>query len=144
MLLRRIIEHVKTQNWTAVALDFVIVVVGVFMGLQVQQWAEEQARRGEEAAYTQRLHDEVVDLQTTREPIIEMRERWVLRMQEALPVIFGDDDRQLSEDECRGIAYNYFVSNPTDDLGALLELQSSGRLSIIRNETVTQPYKTFC
>ena len=30
MLLRRITEHVKTQNWTAVAIDFVIVVVGVF------------------------------------------------------------------------------------------------------------------
>ena len=29
MLLRRITEHVKAQNWTAVALDFVIVVVGV-------------------------------------------------------------------------------------------------------------------
>lgn len=32
MLLRRVIEHVKAQNWTAVALDFVIVVVGVFIG----------------------------------------------------------------------------------------------------------------
>ena len=38
MLLRRMIEHVKTQNWTAVALDFVIVVVGVFIGIQVANW----------------------------------------------------------------------------------------------------------
>lgn len=38
MLLRRIIEHVKAQNWTAVALDFVIVVVGVFIGIQVANW----------------------------------------------------------------------------------------------------------
>ncbi len=35
LLLRRITEHVKTQNWTAVALDFAIVVVGVFMGIQL-------------------------------------------------------------------------------------------------------------
>jgi len=28
MILRRVIEHVKAQNWFAVALDFVIVVVG--------------------------------------------------------------------------------------------------------------------
>ena len=35
MLLRRVIEHVKAQNWTAVALDFVIVVIGVFIGIQV-------------------------------------------------------------------------------------------------------------
>ncbi|NNE41289.1 MAG: hypothetical protein HKN14_10285 [Marinicaulis sp.] len=45
MLLRRIIEHVKAQNWTAVALDFVIVVVGVFMGIQVSSWNEARADR---------------------------------------------------------------------------------------------------
>ena len=38
MLLRRITEHVKAQNWTAVGLDFVIVVVGVFVGIQVANW----------------------------------------------------------------------------------------------------------
>jgi hypothetical protein len=38
VLLRRIIEHVSSQNWTAVFVDFVIVVVGVFVGLQAQEW----------------------------------------------------------------------------------------------------------
>ena len=38
MLLRRIIEHVKAQNWFAVGIDFVIVVVGVFIGIQVANW----------------------------------------------------------------------------------------------------------
>lgn len=32
MFLRRIIEHAKAQHWTAIAIDFVIVVVGVFIG----------------------------------------------------------------------------------------------------------------
>jgi hypothetical protein len=34
MLLRRSIEHVKAQNWTAVGLDLVIVVLGVFIAIQ--------------------------------------------------------------------------------------------------------------
>lgn len=34
MLLRRVMEHVRAQNWFAIAIDFVIVVVGVFVGLQ--------------------------------------------------------------------------------------------------------------
>ena len=38
MILTRVIEHVKKQHWTAVFLDFVIVVLGVFIGLQVQDW----------------------------------------------------------------------------------------------------------
>jgi hypothetical protein len=35
MLLRRVIEHVREQNWLAVFIDFLIVVVGVFIGIQV-------------------------------------------------------------------------------------------------------------
>ncbi|MEO1015116.1 MAG: hypothetical protein AAFX08_08005 [Pseudomonadota bacterium] len=45
MLLRRVIDHVRTQNWTAVALDFVIVVVGVFIGIQVANWNEARQSR---------------------------------------------------------------------------------------------------
>ena len=38
MLLRRISEHMRTQNWSAVILDFLIVVIGVFVGIQVDNW----------------------------------------------------------------------------------------------------------
>jgi hypothetical protein len=38
MLLRSITRHVSDQNWVAVFIDFVIVVVGVFIGLQVSNW----------------------------------------------------------------------------------------------------------
>ena len=38
MLLRRISKHVRAQNWFAVALDFIIVVIGVFIGIQVANW----------------------------------------------------------------------------------------------------------
>ena len=55
MLLRRITEHVKAQNWTAVALDFVIVVVGVFIGIQVANWNEARAERTQERAIVLQL-----------------------------------------------------------------------------------------
>lgn len=38
MLLRRITTHVKEQNWMAVGLDLVIVVFGVFIGIQAANW----------------------------------------------------------------------------------------------------------
>jgi hypothetical protein len=55
MLLRRVIEHVKAQNWFAVGLDFVIVVVGVFIGIQVANWNEERLQAREGALFTERL-----------------------------------------------------------------------------------------
>ena len=59
MLLRRVIEHVKTQNWTAVALDFAIVVVGVFIGIQVSNWNEDRAFRNQERVYLAELRTEI-------------------------------------------------------------------------------------
>ena len=38
MLLRSITKHVSDQNWFAVFIDFLIVVVGVFIGIQVANW----------------------------------------------------------------------------------------------------------
>lgn len=48
MLLRRISSHVNEQNWFAVGIDFVIVVVGVFIGIQVSNWNESQRAKIDE------------------------------------------------------------------------------------------------
>ncbi|WOJ97439.1 hypothetical protein R0137_02430 [Congregibacter brevis] len=47
MLLTRVTEHVRTQNWLAVAIDFVIVVVGVLFALVAEQWFRDQQLRKE-------------------------------------------------------------------------------------------------
>ena len=60
MILRRITEHVKAQNWIAVAIDFVIVVVGVFIGIQVSNWNEARAERERSREYLSRIRAELV------------------------------------------------------------------------------------
>ena len=40
MILRRFMKHVTDQNWFAVGLDVIVVIVGIFLGLQVQEWNE--------------------------------------------------------------------------------------------------------
>ena len=59
MLLRRVTAHVRDQNWFAVSLDFLIVVVGVFIGIQVANWNEAQVDNRLGRYYLSRL---VVDL----------------------------------------------------------------------------------
>jgi hypothetical protein len=41
-MLRRLSTHVRDQNWIAVAIDFVVVVVGIFMAFQLERWYETQ------------------------------------------------------------------------------------------------------
>ena len=49
MILRRITEHVKAQNWFAVGLDFVIVVIGVGVAMFGQQWLSDRKQRADMA-----------------------------------------------------------------------------------------------
>jgi len=55
MILRRFSESLKYQNWTAIAIEFVLLVAGVFLGIQVSNWnaAREDALLGED--YVRRL-----------------------------------------------------------------------------------------
>ena len=55
MLLRKVNEHFIAQNWSAVTLDLIVVVIAVFIGIQVSNWNEGRltSERGEEL--TERL-----------------------------------------------------------------------------------------
>ena len=67
MVLRRVTEHLRQQHWTAVLIDLVIVVVGVFLGIQAANWNESRKERLEERRfYTQILDDLRVDQQSLR------------------------------------------------------------------------------
>lgn len=59
MILRRVIEHVRHQEWTAIWIDLVIVVVGVFIGIQVANWNEARADRAAYEAALGRLDAEI-------------------------------------------------------------------------------------
>lgn len=55
MILRRVIAHFRRQEWTAIAIDFVIVVLGVFVGLQVNTWNEARKDRATARSYLERI-----------------------------------------------------------------------------------------
>lgn len=55
MILRRLSQHVKDQNWTAVGLDFLIVVLGVFLGLQASNWNSDRVAQAEAHDLLQRM-----------------------------------------------------------------------------------------
>ena len=55
MLFRRIREHVVNQNWAAIAIDFLIVVAGVFVGTQVSNWNSDRLEQRRAQGYLLRI-----------------------------------------------------------------------------------------
>ena len=61
MVIRRIRDHVAEHNWFAVAVDVGIVVLGVFLGTQVNNWNEERQDIQQGHDYRLRLIDDLGD-----------------------------------------------------------------------------------
>lgn len=61
MVIRRIRESAAKQNWFAVTLDLLILVIGVFLGLQANNWNQSRLERQQEQSYRIRL---IEDLRT--------------------------------------------------------------------------------
>ena len=59
MLLRRLMEQIENQNWFAVVLDFVIVVVGVLLAFQISNWSERAGERRTGEDYAERLLEDL-------------------------------------------------------------------------------------
>ena len=45
MILRRLTENLRAQNWTAITIEFLIVVIGVFVGIQAANWNQARLER---------------------------------------------------------------------------------------------------
>ena len=61
MILRRITQHLKQQHWTGVFIELVIVILGVFIGMQVQDWNSARIARSELNQRLISLHRELED-----------------------------------------------------------------------------------
>lgn len=137
MILRQLTKHVKDQNWVAVGLDFVIVVLGVFIGLQVQQWAVERDRQRGESDYLVRLHREVMQLLEIRTRYDNTRSTFSADMISSVQgLTSGAAEFVLSEAQCNAFAGSSHTTVPPVDLPTIIELLSTGRLDLITSQEV--------
>ncbi|NOX96221.1 MAG: hypothetical protein GXP04_14350 [Alphaproteobacteria bacterium] len=135
MLLRRITEHVKAQNWLAVGIDFLIVVIGVFVGLQVSNWNDARSLNSKSALFTERLKSDLRYEAWNYQYLIEYFDDVQTSGYRALNALTGNT--QLSDEALLINAYRatqYLVnyrSRSTFD-----ELTSTGALDLIHDENL--------
>jgi len=134
MLLRRVIEHVKTQNWFAVLLDFLIVVAGVFMGIQVNNWNEARVLRAEEAFFLQRL---IEDFRTSIEASEQEASVTERQSRQATIVLSSLDACQVEVADRADFAQGIYTLGKFDSIQyvrtAFDELKSTGKVGVISN-----------
>lgn len=136
MLLRRLTKHVQDQNWFAVLLDFCIVVVGVFIGLQVQEWST--ARADNERLRSQ-LNSFRTELVMARSDLDDLEAYYTARTNAAadLRARLAEKEPSLTEDAFNGLALSAILSRSFNiSYRNFEELSSSGALARISDDAL--------
>lgn len=144
MILRRFMQHVREQNWFAVGLDVLVVIVGIFLGLQVQAWYDNQQSKEREKAYLNNLNEDIeTNLSMIKDSLVE-RDFVEKGLAEILNSYAGHIQiSELSSAHCRAVSISHKQANPISELPAAMELISSGSLQIVSNEKIRREISAY-
>ncbi len=135
MILRRLSAHVKAQNWFAVALDFVIVVAGVFIGMQVSNW---NAARAEQRRADELFGRLVEDIKSERQSVSAAVAYYRTTIDYAQTALRGFETPGAVDPETFVVSA-YQASQwlaPATSRSTFEELVSTGTLNLVRDQDV--------
>ena len=144
MLLRSLTKHVKDQNWFAVGIDFFIVVVGVFVGLQVQNWNEKRSIKTEEARLVAQLTINIDDARISKKNWIQSTDQKIILLSTAIDFIQNAPEQAvLSEEHCAAAWSSHIIIWQHSKLTTFEEILLTGGLRILSNIQLREALMTF-
>lgn len=132
MILKRLAEAMRELKWTTVVIELMIVVLGIFIGLQVDGWNEYRKDRIEEQVILTRLGAEIaIAIEDVRRDIDELQ----VRIDNANYVIAKLIDGTPPEDNDQRFASGLIgaarIEMPFSGMSTIQELQNTGKIMLI-------------
>lgn len=129
----RLGARLRQQDWVAFTIDLVIVVVGVFLGIQASNWNDERRDRRLAGDYLGRIAD---DLRSDADQLTKREIYWRASQEAGLRAIQFAEGRQVEGSGWRTLLDFYgagqlWVYSPND--ATYRELVGAGRLDLIRS-----------
>jgi len=96
MLPRRFVNHFKDRNWSTLGLELLVVIIGVFLGLQADNWNQARIQHNEIESYYDRL---IEDLKANEQALVARQDyyRQVLRHGQSALEALGKPREELTE-----------------------------------------------
>ena len=134
MILKRTAEAIRKQDWSTITIEFLIVVIGIFAGLQANDWTQEQQDRKSEQAALDRLFNEMQVINRELDEFIDRTKRRNDVRRAALGFVESDAPVPDNETSLK-IGINTLANFPPviPVTAVYQELQSSGQFQLIQN-----------
>jgi len=144
MILRRVAQSLKDQNWTTIAIEFVLLVAGVFLGIQVANWNEQRAEDVRADAYLARIRG---NLQTDLLSIKRREDFWRQVIADGKAAIRYAESGELADGSAWKTVRAFYQASqlwqwaPAD--ATYQEMRSGGELGLIRDETLREALSQY-
>jgi hypothetical protein len=125
----------REQNWFAVAIDFVIVVAGVFLGIQAANWNDSRKERAEERRYYAQILNDLRADQRALQDSLQRAAKFDAAAENTLRAIrSGIPPTSTPGRFAVDIHYAGWLYIPRSSRGTYDELISTGILGLLQNE----------
>ena len=133
MILRRLSQSLKDQNWTAICIEFVLLVAGVFLGIQVANWNAERETKRKAEVFTERLKADLRNEAFFYQYMIEYNQDVLAAAENAVKALTGKvplSNEQLLINAYRATQYK----NPQRFRTSYDEMISTGNIGLIKDQ----------
>lgn len=137
MILRRVTALLREQNWTAIWIEFVLLVAGVFLGIQVSNWNEDREIRDKAQVFTARLTDDLRNEAWGYEWLIKYSHETNVNQRRVLDAMAGEIN--LADEQFVISAYRATQYKETTRYRATYdELLSTGSIGLIADQEMRE------
>ncbi|WP_084420043.1 hypothetical protein [Henriciella litoralis] len=144
MILQRLATSIRKQDWFTVLIETLIVVLGVFLGIQLGNLNQARVERNSEQVLLLRLQEETRSLLDTQKEELAVHSPRLGLATDANSVMFSlVPSRPLTDDECWALLVSHWIPSPTEELSSLDDLISSGRFDLISNPSVKSALRDY-
>ena len=136
MIIRNFSKALSEQNWTAIFIEFFLLVAGVFVGIQAANWNDQQRSHASAQVILKNLHADYAEIITQgkkneillRSASKQIDETLALLRQPAMAV----DGAELS----RKLDYKFNIPGALQDSATQQELIFSGRMDLVEDDAL--------
>ena len=144
MFLKRLAQGIRSRDWFTVLVELMVLIVGVFLGLQVDDWNQRRLDRIEEQYYLDRLGRDLKRSLSEQEKLLE--DAWT-NFKDALAIQKVLEARELGDmtarefkdriSTIRGFPRSMLVTATTE------ELIAGGKVSLLRSKELREELAAF-
>lgn len=144
MILRRFTKHITDQNWFAVGLDVLVVITGIFLGMQVSEWNDVK-KQNEEGIYhltalmnfiEKDITDQAEEIKTSTGHMGNTFNAWSILLNDKVK----EKDKKAFEKNHMGAFYLWGPKSKPAILNRIIE---GGKLDMVRSRDIQRAILKF-